>query len=240
MDASSFGKEVISKDIADQILNLASQVDKASVFDANTQRPNEVIVVDIDLSVARLETDPKIIKFPFKSVYVVQASDTAALINLKPISRDSSQGSIPFRDKDSWKLDRQITDCYIHWDAQAGKTMKLIFFVNSSFESGSFVTVIQGGVAVIEGNSSEMERVSGDEVEFQICALNLNRKILRFKNISDWPVRVSTVTPVDANNSWAVPSGATFEWRNTEPLYGKSVGLPGVNTVPMYETWEQE
>lgn len=241
MDSASYGKEVISKDIADQILALASQVDKASVFDANTQRPSEIVLVELDLSEARLATNPKIVKQPFKSIYVVEATDTNSVCYVKPISQDEFQGAIPFRDKDSWKLEKQVTDMYIHWPAQPGKKIILALFVNSSFDSGSFVTVIQGGVSISEGNIATMDRLAGNGAPQQVLPANPNRKIARIKNISDMSLSFSPSAALDENDCWSVNSGETFEWRSTLPLYCAFFkDNMALSSTPIVIVWEGE
>ena len=74
---------LINKNTADLILNTANELKQAQIFEGSTQRPFSVqIIENINLSTARLETDPLKIGFPFKSFYCSEATDTSVSISM--------------------------------------------------------------------------------------------------------------------------------------------------------------
>ena len=122
---------------AKSLLSEAKRIYDASIIDSKANQPFEIQAITLDLSNARLESDPYIVRFPFKSLYIQTASSSVANINLKIGTRDSYQSPINLKRKDSLEFDQPITEAYIHWDAQTSGSVTLIFFVSGKVSTGT-------------------------------------------------------------------------------------------------------
>lgn len=219
-------KELITQESAQAVVDLARQLSKASIFLGSTQKPFEVQTITLDLSTARLSTQPYRIGFPLKSVYVSTATDVLANVNLIPTTQDSYQSAIPFKQNDAWTIDQPISEAYLYWDAQAGKTITLKLFVNSEFRSGSQISVTGGGVSIVEGSSFTTTRVDlTAATATAVLASDSTRKNSSIQNntVSDVWFGGSSVSNTGANLGIKVASGATFIYKNTAALYAYSV-----------------
>lgn len=207
------------------ILQRANEVNRASVFEGSTQRPFEVQSMTLDLSTARLETDPLRIGFPFKSVFVRSATDVYVEVSMRPISRDSFQSAVPLKYNDSLVFERQISGAFLHWTAQASKSITLLFFVSSEFRSGSQVSQTGGGVSIIDGSSFSTAVVTlGAASATLVAAQDTTRKQCTIQNNSGNDIWFggSSVSSSGANLGYKVAANDTFIWRNTAALYAYS------------------
>jgi len=122
---------------AKALLSEAKRIYDASLIDSKANQPFEIQTVTLDLSTAKLESDPYIVRFPFKSVYIQSASSSVANIEMKIGTRDSYQSPINLKRKDSLEFDQPITEAYIHWSAQASGSITLVFFVSGKVSTGT-------------------------------------------------------------------------------------------------------
>lgn len=218
-------RDVITKENSQAILNLADQLRNAAIFEGTTQKPFEVQSVTINLSTARLNTDPYVIGFPFRSVYVSAASDVSATLNLIPQTRDSYQSSIPFKLNDSWSVDQPAAMGFLNWTAQTGKTITLHFFIDSEFRSGSQISQTGGGVSINDGSSFVTSRVSlTAATATSVLSTDTSRKQCNIQNNTGADVWFgnSSVSNTGANLGQRVAAGGIFTWRNTSALYAYS------------------
>lgn len=114
----------------------------------------------IDLSVARSKDNPLKVAFPFKSIMVEQASDLQTFINMIPENDSQGRGSIKLGLLDSFKTEFGMSCCYLFWDAQPRKSMKLNFFTTSEISNGrlvidsqSVVNNVKAGVHTLQNDS---------------------------------------------------------------------------------------
>lgn len=220
-------REILSKNIADSILNAADQIKKAAIFEGTTQRPFKIQRVDLTLTTAVLSTQPFKVGFPFRSVYVCEATDVLANVNLLPETQDSYQSAIPLKQNDAWVSDEPISNGFLYWSAQSGKTISLLFFVDSEFSSGSQISVTGGGVSIVEGSSFSTSVVDLTAATATlVIAANTARKLVSIQNNTGADIWMgpSTVTNTGPTLGLRVSAGAIFEWRNTAAIYAYSVG----------------
>lgn len=219
--------DILTPDIASAILSAAREKQQAAIFEGNTQKPFGIQAVTLDLSTARDASNPFKIGFPFKSVYVSTATDVYANVNMQPNSNDSFQSSLPLKQNDSWVREFPVSQAFLWWAAQSGKSITLLFFVDSEFRSGSQVSVTGGGVSIVEGSTLSTTRVDlTASTATLVLAADSTRKCSTIQNNTGAEVWFggSSVSSTGAGLGYLVPAGATFTFKNTGALYAYSVG----------------
>lgn len=215
---------LMTKQVADAILSRIMDVQNAEIFKASTELPFGVQVVTLNLGTARSEDDPFIIAFPFKSLYVENATDVASEVNCKLNIRDKHQSPVRLKLNDSIETDRMFGSAYLYWDAQASKQMTIVFFVDARFRSGSQISQTGGGVAIITGSSSEYrtEALSAATTT-QLFSTDTTRQSGTVWNGTGATLWIGSDSSV--NNTTGIPyaAGERFIWTNTGPLYAYSV-----------------
>lgn len=220
-------KIILDDDIVRRVLADALLKQNAEIFRGSTEQPFEVQVVELDLSTARTPENPYPIKFPFKSVFIREATDSVVNVDFQVQTQDSYQGKITLKLNDSLVFGQQVSNGFLSWEAQSGKTMSLIFFVSAEFRSGSQVSQTAGGIAIIDGSSFDQSVVAlTAATATQIVAQDTTRKQVLIVNEtgSDVWLGDSTVTNSGATRGFKLVTGAVFTWRNTAALYGYSAG----------------
>lgn len=211
---------------------------KSAVIDfQNKNKPVVAHRVVVPLDVARAENDPLLVNFSFRSVYVQTATDPAALIFLKPVTKEDLQPAIEFNIKDSWSVDHQISKAHLHWPAQPGKTITLMFFPQSEFKSGSQLSVNSGGFTLNDGSAFTVTNLALPQLlATQIVPSNFNRKVATIKNetVGSIFIGASNVTDAGATRGIEITPTETFQWRNTSALY--AYGLAAGNVQILEET----
>lgn len=220
-------REILTPAEAAVILNAADQVLKARIFEASTQKPFSIQIVTLDLSTARLQTNPYKIGFPFKSVYVEAATDVLANIEMQIGMQDTIQSSVTMKLNDSLSLDIPTSEAYIWWPAQTAKTITLVFFTAAEFRSGSQISVTGGGVSIVDGSTlTHPDRVVLAAATPTIIAPALaTRKCATLQNATGAEMWIggTTVSNTGAKQGILIPANGVVEWRNTGALYGFSV-----------------
>lgn len=225
-----------TQDSSSAILNKAQQVDKANVFRSNTQHPFSIQSVTLALDTAQLIGTPYKLNFPFKSLYVVAATDTATTVSMQPSTVDSYQSSVPLKLNDAMNFDAAQSNCVITWTAQSGKSITLVFFVDASFRSGSQVTTFAGGLAIQEGSAFTTAVVAlVANTATSVAAALGTRKVATIQNNTGANVWFggSSVSNTGANTGIMVAPGNSLVWKNTAQLFALSVA--GGNVVNMEE-----
>lgn len=217
--------EIFTQEGVQAILAEVRDKARARIFEGSTQKPFQVQKIVLDLSTARLETDPFQINFAFRSFYVEDATDVNVNAFLKPTTRDSVQSFFKIKKNDSWASDFPISSAYLHWDAQSSKSITIVFFTDAEFRSGSQISVTGGGVSIVEGTSFTTEQVDlTASTATQVCASDSTRKMATIQNNTGGDVFFggSSVSETGANMGIRISAGDSFEWRNTAALYAYS------------------
>lgn len=217
-------RAIMTQEMARAILGQVQDAARARIFEGTTQQPQQIQKIVLDLTTARLETQPYQIKFPFRSFYVQDATDTIANIFVKPTTQDSVQSFFTVKKNDSWASDYPISSAFLHWDAQSGKSITLVFFSEAEFRSGSQISVTGGGVSIVEGSTySQAALTFVAATQLQIFAADTTRKVGTFQNKTGASVWVGGAAVTNTTAYYEVLNGADFIWKNTGILYGYSV-----------------
>lgn len=201
---------------------------------ANREKITQGFRVTLDLNTARDINDPKIIDFPFRSVFVEQASDPSCNFFLKPSNREDMQRAFRMGLKDSWSLPYQIPRCFLHWDQQIGKKIELVFFADSEFRSGSQISVTSGGVAIVDGSSFTVSNQSVPATTVtQVLAADFGRKVATIQNNTGNKIYFgnSSVSNTGANRGREIEIGGIFTFRNTSELYVYQLAAGSLNII---------
>lgn len=217
-------KEIITPEVAQNIIDRLNEAANAKIFQGNTQRPFSVQSITLNLTTGSV--NPYKIGGAFRSVFVVSATDTSTTINLQPNSADSYQSAIPMKLNDAWSSEYPISEAYLSWSAQSGKSITILLFVDSEFRPGSQISVVGGGVSISEGSAFTTSQVSLTAATATlVAASNSSRKLTSFQNNTGGPVWFggSSVSNTGANQGQRCEAGAIFYWRNSAALYAYSV-----------------
>lgn len=228
-------RQVLTPEEVKIILQNADMIDRARIAEGGWERPPLVQIIPLDLGSERLETDPYRIGFPFKSIFFQDATDVYVEISVKLGSRDSQQSSFSMKQNDSFYNSFPITEAYLHWDAQPGKTATLVIFTQSEFKSGSQISVTGGGVSIVDGSSlsGPTQVVLAATIAGIIAPADPLRKkaTLQNKTGGDLYLGGSTVTNSGATEGIKLPNDSIFYWQNTGALYGYSVAGGNVHRL---------
>ena len=143
--------ELMDRQVASAVLQDQRAQDQARIFEGNTQKPFGIQKVVLDLTTAQLETQPFRVTFPFRSLYVQEATDGNVYVYFKPETDNSYQSPVKLFLKDVLKGNYPIAGGSFFWDAQSSKSITLLFFTELDFTSGSYVQTSSGGVTLSDG-----------------------------------------------------------------------------------------
>lgn len=213
-------KEIVDAETVNLFLEQLEAASKARIFQGNTQKPFGIQKLVIPLDTERLETDPYKLNFPFRCLYVKATTDSSVEINFKPNAQESFQSAVPMKLNDVFDNDFPVSSGIFYWDAQPGKSITLIFFLHSSFRSGSMISLTSGGVSISSGDSYVMgsTALTGGAAA-QILAQDTARKnaIIQAPIGQDLWIGGVGVTPATGIR---IPAGENRAWTNTAAAYG--------------------
>lgn len=201
-------------------------------------RPQSQIKVVLDsnlLATARTQGNPFEIQFPFKSVFVSDATDSSVAVNISLHSRENNQiqNAVPLKLNDSFRLSESTSKAFLTWDAQSGKSITLFFFVDSQYDSGRQISVSSGGVAITWGDTvTETQKTLVAVTAQALFASVSTRKHGAYQNKSGasiWVGSSSSVTSSGATQGFEIPDNAIAEWKSAAALYAYSVAGGIVN-----------
>lgn len=128
-------------------------VDEASIREGLTSPPSGKRTFALDLTTARLQTDPLRISVPIKSLYVETATDANVEIYYKMDTDAVDSDWTKLKLKDSQEFSRAKSSILLYWAAQSGKSITLNLYPDSVFRPGSSVTSAGGSVSTADGVS---------------------------------------------------------------------------------------
>lgn len=229
--AVTLDREVMTLEMARQILKIASQQDTAAIMAAQADRSLETVVITIALDTATPIQTPYRVSFPFRSVFVRSATDSSVQVSLRPNTSDSIQGDIPLKNNDSIVFPSPLAEAYLTWTAQAGKSMTLVFFVSGEFRTGTQVSSTSGGVSITDGDAVSNQATATVTTVAQLFAADTSRKKMMIVNASGVKIYLGDVTTTDdSGTKIGIPMnpGDTYAWENTSACFAVSQG--GVST----------
>lgn len=213
----------MERDQSLELLKSSRTLDRANIFEGNTQKPFNFQTVTLDLTTAVLETAPKIFNFPFKCLYVVATTDSSVVVSFKPNAQESYQSALPLGQNDALEFPDPLSSGVFYWAAQPGKTITLVFMVNGAIRPGKLVSVTSGGLSVSTGTSfTASAQTLVATTAAIIFAATSSRGLASFINNTAETVYVGSSAVVDTTG-YPVEPGEEFEWRNTAVLYAYSI-----------------
>lgn len=223
--------DYMTPDQVDQILSALQRPDRARITDGTYNKPFNVQSMTLSLDTAKLSTAPQKISFPFSSVFIANATDTTVNVNVQLFGQDSMNSTFQMKKNDAFTMPFPISEAYLSWPAQAGKTITIVFFVSGEFRPGSQISVINGGINISEGSAVAL----GGQVTLLAATAALIAPILSTRNVAwiqnktgaDLYLGDASITDSGATEGIKVPPDYIISWKSTAGLYGYST-LGGV------------
>jgi hypothetical protein len=217
--------ELLTPDFVNAVLNQADLIKRARVFEGSTQKPFLVQSLTLTLTTAKDVLNPLRIGFSFRSLFVQSATDTTTNVNIQIGGPEPINSVFNVKKNDVWSSEYPINECNISWDAQSGKTITLVFFVDAEFKSGSLINQISGGVSVSNGTAFATALVAGVATAvstlFASASTRLNGLVQNRTGGSIYIGGTSSVnnTAGNANRGFELQDGQDFTYKNTAALY---------------------
>lgn len=186
--------------------------------------PRRTVLERFSLSSAKLETDPKIIRFQFKQAIIVDASDASVEVSFKT-GKGETNDAFKMKLNSNFKSDKFINDGTFFWDAQGSGWVDVLFVVDGEFDSGRNLSVNGGGVSLNDGSTIENQTLVtlAAATPTVIAAGNLNRKVSYITNHTGADLWIGDEDVTNTNKYRKLAAGGEVEYRNTAALYGYSV-----------------
>lgn len=206
-----------STELADLIMQAARSQGDANIAQGDTGVLRQVVVETIDLSTAPVNS--KLLNFPFSAVYVQDASDSSTEIQLKLYTDDSNNQPFTLRLKDVINFDFPISKGFATWEAQAGKSVTLMFLRSGSFRPGSFLISNTLG---LDGTSiSTLANVAVPNTATALWTLDLDAKVYTISNVGGDVIWIGSSSVAVGTGTPLLP-GANTTIRNSAVFYGIS------------------
>ena len=219
-----------------EVVQLNNQYRDALIRKDSDERPRWIGRITLDLTTAKAFNVGQKILDPFDSVFVEDATDDNVEIKIAfTASNDQSFNNyVTLIKNKGLELEKPCAGAVLSWDAQANKTITLVFGIGLKVKSGSFIQTITGGVTLLEGTGFTNTAVAlPAATATEIFAQDNARKVGSFVNLSGATIYVGDGA-VDNLTGYPVPNGSEFTWRNTGQLYGYSVA--GTSILKMEQT----
>jgi hypothetical protein len=219
----------LTVELARAILDQANSVNQAAIFEGNTTKDRNVEIVTLDLTTARLETNPYSVGFSFKSFIVKAATDSSTTVYMKLNDQGTGEGIITLNKNDAVNMDEAASRAFLHWDAQSGKSVTIIFFKRAQFTSGSLIQQTAGGVSVSDGTAVAAQAVASvTSTAASLFASDSSRIKMQICNYGGSSIYLgdSAVTGrAGAKPGIEVPPGAQYSWENSAQCYAITDGV---------------
>jgi hypothetical protein len=170
-------------------------------------------------------SNPYLINYPFKGVFVKTASDgfVTATLAVDDDSSSSLQSGFDLSINDKFDLGRFASKGYIVAAPQPGKQMTLWFIVDGDFKSGSQLSLTAGGVSITRGSGSTTRNfpIAAAAVT-QIFSTSGTRKLGTYVNESggyQWYSSDPAVSKTGAKKGIPLAPGEKLFWENGGALY---------------------
>lgn len=173
------------------------------------------------------------ISFPFKGIWVYEASDTTtnAKLHLNSKKIPHILNGIPIRKNFNANFERTVGIAYLTAPVQVGKILYIVVVADGKIDPGLTISQNAGGLAINEGSAVSTRVRTGLTLTTLaasvIAPADLNRNNETLQNHTGQTLWLggSTVTD-DAGSSPGIrfdPSD-TFVWKNTSALYAYNPG----------------
>lgn len=210
---------------AGYLRSIAAANDGGIALDTD-MRPRKQLRIVLELDTARGENNPLEINNPFSSYYVETASDDSTVVKMSLTSPEAQniRQYTSVRRKDAARFSLPIRAGYLTWDAQAGKTMTIIFYLGLEFIPGTINTAITGGVSISDGTAVDtLSPVTLTTTVGVIAASNADRKKLVISNLGSARIFIGDAAVTnDAGASPGIPvdPGMSYFWISQAAVSG--------------------
>lgn len=220
------------------LVRRSKSLQEANIYEGNTTPQKEVeLLSGLDLTTARLRGNEFAIGFPFRSIYVRDASDSSTELFLLLNTQDTWQPAIRLRKNDVFTLSAPTAKAWLYWAAQSGKTVDLQFTLTSVFSPGNFLVSNTSG---LDGTAIASDAKGGVTTSAAILvAGNTSRKQTTVFNDTGATMYIggSGVTlPAGANPGIPIFDQQSFVWKNTAALYVIAAGAVASKVYMMTES----
>lgn len=224
----------VDKNQLRQITKAAYVPRTAEILDAATANPFQLQKFVLTLTTAKTEQDPFIIGFPFKGILLKAGSDNLTNVDVKFNKNDQGIDKVNMVTNDAINSQQMFSGAFISWAAQAGKTITVYVFLDSTFVSGSLInsgTVTTSLPSTVTGPT----QVALSAVTATIVVpANLANRLTSLQNKTGANLYLggSTIGAVGgANEGIMIPPNAVYLHANTAALYGWSVAGGNVSYI---------
>lgn len=203
-------------------------------------RPLPFLAVTIPLDTAATEESPwQLPAFPFRGIWVSDATDTEVSVNLILHSREKQHTMYPLPIKKNFNAEFPylIGQAYLTFDAQADKTINLILIKEGKIDPGFEISDTSGGVSITTGDSATQETdFALTNVATEILAAAATRKqALLYNHGPDraWLGGAGLDGTIGSKSGIPVDVGASFQWDSQAALRGLSEGTSTLSILKL-------
>ena len=189
---------------------------------SQSNAPQLIRKVTLDLSEARTDGNPYKVSFAYKALYVQEATDSNTIIEWTAFNSGNND-KMPLNKNGVLNFDLPVFKAGFTWEAQPNKTITLIFILNGSFRPGSLFTEV---ASAVEGNAITVSSPILISAVTKIANEDLNRTVLR--------INASMGIEIGSNVSGPFfPIGTSIVLRNTGEVWARPVS--GSSTIQIME-----
>lgn len=179
---------------------------------SQSNAPQLIRKVTLDLSEGRTDGNPFKVSFAYKALYVQDASDSNTIINWTAFNSGNND-KMPLAKNGVLNFDLPVFKAGFTWEAQPNKSITLIFILNGSFRPGSLFTEV---ASAVEGNALTVSNPVNISVPTLIAGEDLNRTVLRVNASDNIEIASNVAGPY-------FPIGTNIVLRNTGEVWARPV-----------------
>jgi hypothetical protein len=208
------------------------------LYESKTERDSIADPEVIDLSNGFDQYRPYRVLMPFRSFWVIDASDANvnAKISFHTREAHSVQSGVPIKKNFIWNVDALIQEAWITAPAQPGKTMTILFLKRGKIDPGAVISQNAGGVAINEGASIDSRDRTGLTLTGSAASIilpsDLNRNTETIQNHTGQTLWLGGTTVTDDTGNYPgikLNPLDTYIHKNTSALYAYNPGTTLTN-----------
>lgn len=211
------------------VQNLLAQLSDSDKLEAarilaQAINPDDLVeVMVLDLGTARTVLDPLVLG-SYSCIFVASATDNSATFNLRINAKSQNVGAVPMTRKDVLSMPYPWSQAFLDNTAQSGKSVTLVCFRRGGIQSGSQVSVINGGVSIQNGSTLTRAVVTVTHLAAAVALFAADASRLNGSAFNDSGVDLylgpdATITSAGATKGMLWASRAPLQWSNTGALF---------------------
>lgn len=166
-----------------EIIRNDALIQAARILRARDQTPFNVQKFTLDLSAERSESNPFVIGFPFKTMWLKNGSTNATSVNVKFNKNDANIQLVELNSNDIVRSDEMFAQAFLSWSAQSGESIEIYVFVSAEIQTGALINSGTVSVAPASVISVPISRTADDTGNIFIPA-NSGAKYMMMENLS--------------------------------------------------------